>query len=71
LFEQDGKLIPEWAAFASHDFKGDDLRRRWDDDEELQKEKREPPDRFCGCRITLLLLSGSREYQAVVNMPFT
>ena len=22
---------PRWAAFASHDFSGDDLRRRWDD----------------------------------------
>jgi hypothetical protein len=24
---------PEWVAFASHDFHGDDLRRRWDDPE--------------------------------------
>ena len=22
---------PQWVAYASHDFKGDDLRRRWDD----------------------------------------
>ena len=22
---------PRWVAYASHDFKGDDLRRRWDD----------------------------------------
>jgi len=28
-----GEFIPEWAAFASHDFSGDDLRRRWDDPE--------------------------------------
>jgi hypothetical protein len=29
----DGSAAPEprWAAFASHDFSGDDLRRRWDD----------------------------------------
>lgn len=27
----DGKIEPRWVAFASHDFKGDDLRRRWDD----------------------------------------
>jgi hypothetical protein len=27
----EGEPKPEWVAFASHDFKGDDLRRRWDD----------------------------------------
>ncbi len=26
-------LAPEWVAYASHDFSGDDLRRRWDDPE--------------------------------------
>ena len=26
-------LRPEWVAYASHDFSGDDLRRRWDDPE--------------------------------------
>lgn len=32
LSEQpDGEPVPEWLAFASHDFSGDDLRRRWDD----------------------------------------
>ncbi len=30
---QDGEIRPEWVAFASHDFSGDDLRRRWDDPE--------------------------------------
>lgn len=29
--DADGKIEPRWLAFASHDFKGDDLRRRWDD----------------------------------------
>lgn len=29
----EGELRPEWAAYASHDFAGDDLRRRWDDPE--------------------------------------
>lgn len=28
---QDGEPTPEWIAFASHDYEGDDLRRRWDD----------------------------------------
>ena len=31
----DGELTPEWAAYACHDFSGDDLRRRWDDREGL------------------------------------
>ncbi|RPI34970.1 MAG: hypothetical protein EHM70_01190 [Chloroflexota bacterium] len=26
-------LNPQWVAYASHDFSGDDLRRRWDDPE--------------------------------------
>ena len=29
----DGSLQPLWAAFSSHDYYGDDLRRRWDDRE--------------------------------------
>jgi hypothetical protein len=35
LYEENGQLIPEWLAYASHDFKGDDLRRRWDDESEI------------------------------------
>ncbi len=27
------RLIPQWVAYASHEFSGDDLRRRWDDPE--------------------------------------
>ncbi|MGH7461116.1 MAG: hypothetical protein ACREMA_08815, partial [Longimicrobiales bacterium] len=27
----DGMLEPRWVAYASHDYHGDDLRRRWDD----------------------------------------
>ncbi len=33
LYEDAGDLRPEWAAYASHDYSGDDLRRRWDDPE--------------------------------------
>lgn len=29
----DGTVAPQWTAYASHDFSGDDLRRRWDDPE--------------------------------------
>jgi hypothetical protein len=36
LYEEDGRLKPEWTAYASHDFHGDDLRRRWDDREQLE-----------------------------------
>ncbi|MBL8058914.1 MAG: hypothetical protein JNK29_19570 [Anaerolineales bacterium] len=28
-----GQVLPEWVAYSSHDFAGDDLRRRWDDPE--------------------------------------
>jgi hypothetical protein len=30
---EDGSLEPAWVAYASHDYHGDDLRRRWDDPE--------------------------------------
>jgi hypothetical protein len=33
----DGPRQPAWVAFSSHDYHGDDLRRRWDDPE-LQRE---------------------------------
>jgi len=36
LYEENDYLIPEWVAYASHDFHGDDLRRRWDDRDELE-----------------------------------
>jgi hypothetical protein len=42
LYEDDGQLVPEWAAYASHDFKGDDLRRRWDDQADLTIENGHP-----------------------------
>ena len=29
----DGELRPEWVAYASHNYSGDNLRRRWDDPE--------------------------------------
>jgi hypothetical protein len=29
----DGPPTAQWVAFSSHDYKGDDLRRRWDDPE--------------------------------------
>ena len=42
LYEESGELIPEWAAYASHDFHGADLRRRWDDRVDLELEGDHP-----------------------------
>lgn len=42
LYETDGQLVPEWAAYAAHDFHGDDLRRRWDDAGQLDLEDGHP-----------------------------
>jgi len=42
LYEQDEMLIPEWVAYASHDFHGDDLRRRWNDHQQLDLEDGHP-----------------------------
>jgi hypothetical protein len=33
LTGEEGNYMPQWVAFAAHDFSGDDLRRRWDDPE--------------------------------------
>lgn len=45
--EKDGELTPRWIAFASHDFSGDDLRRRWDDPE-VEKVDGEHPVIYAG-----------------------
>jgi hypothetical protein len=68
LYEQKGLLIPEWAAFASHDFKGDDLRRRWDDEEELLKVDGSHPIVFAGAGSHSSYFQRG-EYQAAVNLP--
>lgn len=37
LYETEGGwLEPQWVVFSCHDFTGDDLRRRWDDCEQLE-----------------------------------
>jgi hypothetical protein len=38
---EDGRVRPNWVAFSSHDYHGDDLRRRWDDPE-LTREGEHP-----------------------------
>ena len=43
LYERsDGEVAPAWVAYASHDFHGDDLRRAWDDLEELERDGEHP-----------------------------
>jgi hypothetical protein len=47
LFESpSGKLTPEWTAYSSHEYKGDALRRRWDDPE-LEKVGEHPVVHVC------------------------
>ncbi len=36
LYEDGKELVPAWVAYASHDFHGADLRRRWDDRIDLE-----------------------------------
>ena len=67
LYEDRGQLVPEWAAYASHDFKGDDLRRRWDDDAELNKENGHPVI-YAGAGSHASYFRRG-EYQAEVNLP--
>lgn len=67
LYEQEGQLQPEWVAYASHDFHGDDLRRRWDDRTEVD---------LVGDHPVVYAGAGSHasyfrpgEYQAEVSLP--
>ena len=45
--EDDGMPQPRWVAYATHDFSGDDLRRRWDDPE-LEKVAETHPVIYAG-----------------------
>jgi hypothetical protein len=63
----DGDLQPEWAAYASHDFSGDDLRRRWDDPE-LEKVG-EHPVIYVGAGSHASYYEAG-EYLAELELPF-
>ncbi|MEW5872537.1 MAG: hypothetical protein AB1894_24970 [Chloroflexota bacterium] len=68
LYQDDsGEYVPEWAAYASHDFSGDDLRRRWDDPE-LQKVG-EHPVVFVGAGSHASYYTAG-EYLAEIELPF-
>jgi hypothetical protein len=67
LYEDDGRLHPEWAGYASHDFHGDDLRRRWDDAEQLDLVEGHPVVWAGAGSHASYFLQG--EYQAKVALP--
>lgn len=59
---------PQWVAYASHDFTGDDLRRRWDDPE-LWREG-DHPVIFAGAGSHASYFSPG-EYMHEVALPFS
>lgn len=68
LYRDDEEQIhPEWVAYASHDFSGDDLRRRWDD-EELEKVG-EHPVVYAGAGSHASYFQKG-EYLAEIELPF-
>jgi hypothetical protein len=67
LYEDGGRLHPEWAGYASHDFHGDDLRRRWDDAQQLDLVEGHPVVWAGAGSHASYFLQG--EYQARVALP--
>jgi hypothetical protein len=67
LYEEDGRLLPQWAAFASHDFHGADLRRRFDDGVDLELQGQHPVA-YAGAGSHAAYFRPG-EYQAEVALP--
>ncbi len=68
LSENDNKEFqPEWIAYASHEFSGDDLRRRWDDPE--VEKVGEHPIVFVGAGSHASYFRPG-EYIAEIELPF-
>jgi hypothetical protein len=67
LYERDGRLVPEWVAYASHDFHGADLRRRWDDHSDLTLDGLHPVVHVGAGSHASYFKAG--EYQAHVPLP--
>src|SRR5262249_39285115 len=63
----DDGLLPEWVAYASHDFHGADLRRRWDDGVDLELHD-EHPVVYAGAGSHAAYFRRG-EYQAEVPLP--
>jgi len=62
-----GQVNPEWIAYASHDFSGDDLRRRWDDPE--VERVGEHPVIYAGAGSHASYFARG-EYLAEIELPF-
>jgi hypothetical protein len=67
LYEDGDRLVPEWFAYASHDFHGADLRRRFDDSLDLQLEGVHPVVHAGAVSHASYFRPG--EYQAEVALP--
>jgi len=67
LYEHDGRLVPEWVAYASHDFHGADLRRRFDDRDDLTLDGLHPMV-YAGAGSHASYFAAG-EYQAEVPLP--
>jgi hypothetical protein len=67
LYEDGGRLVPEWIAYASHDFHGADLRRRFDDDADLELVEGHPVV-YAGAGSHASYFRRG-EYQAEVSLP--
>lgn len=63
----EGDYLPEWVAYASHDFHGDDLRRRWDDPELVKQG--EHPVIFAGAGSHASYFQNG-EYLTEMELPF-
>jgi hypothetical protein len=67
LYEDEGQVVPEWVAYASHDFHGADLRRRFDDDADLELHEGHPVV-YAGAGSHASYFRPG-EYQAEVSVP--
>jgi len=67
LYEDDEQLVPEWVAYASHDFHGADLRRRFDDSADLELHESHPVV-YAGAGSHASYFRPG-EYQAEVSVP--
>jgi hypothetical protein len=68
LYEEGGRLVPEWVAYASHDFHGADLRRRWDDRTDLTVAGDTHPVVHAGAGSHAAYFAAG-EYQSEVPLP--
>jgi hypothetical protein len=62
-----GTIQPGWVSYSSHEFDGDDLRRRWDDPE-LQREGEHPLVYVAAGSHSNYYYPG--EYQPVTELPY-